>query len=170
MLSAYEQERRWRRIGGKLHMHVDAGSYGGGDIYKSTAGVMDRRPDVCALTLATVFQDVAFAPAPQWISVPTLTWHRCGASSKQGSRATLGERAVNLRWLSNGGNLCVFCLFSFVVLLRDNDAFVVPDVRFLFGKCQGMNSELHPTTKNLDEWLDKAWQLCLKTPYYIYII
>lgn len=63
MLSAYEQERRWRRSGGELHVHIDAGG-GGGCIYKSTAGVMEQHPDAYALTLVIVFQDVAFAPAP----------------------------------------------------------------------------------------------------------
>lgn len=62
MLSAYEQEHRWRRSGGELHVHIDAG--GGGCIYRSTAGVMEQHPDAYALTLVIVFQDVAFAPAP----------------------------------------------------------------------------------------------------------
>lgn len=72
---------------GELHVHVAAG---GGGIYKSTAGVMEQHPDVYALTIVIVFQDVAFAPA-----VPSPLWHRWGALSKQGSRTASGERELS---------------------------------------------------------------------------
>lgn len=43
-----------------------------------------------------------------------------------------------------------YCLcFLFVVLLSDNDAFVMPDVRLFLDKCQGTNSELN--------WRQQIW-------------